>query len=513
MNPFTTLNRSILALGMLLSPSVAIERTQGSITPQQKDRVLAQCKPDTSHTDVLQWCHENALSVRSTFDTSTGLEYIEFTKEQSVTEVISACEASKLFEFAEPDYPLSAYLTPNDRGLTTGQTWGLFNTGQQRGLPDADIDAPEAWDYQNSAEDVVVAVIDSGIRYTHEDLEANLWQNPREIPDNGLDDDRNGIIDDRFGYNAVNNSGDPWDDDGHGTSVSGVIGAVGNNRIGTTGVAWTVQMMTLKFLDSNGEGRTSDAISCIDYALSHGAQVINASWGGNGRSRSLERAIRRAQARNVLFVTAAGNDNVNIDRDPDYPASYRLSNIITVGSTTRTDRPSTVSNFGMDTVDLFAPGSQIYTCRASSDRAYGFSSGTSLAAPFVSGAVALMIAADSTLSSFELTQALLESVDPLPSLDGLAISEGRLNLARALSLVSPDPAPSSPQIQIQRTGTEFSLHLQASPNQAFLLEASEDFQDWRGVQRIQADSTGKTETVLSHDPTDLAQYFRVRPLN
>lgn len=513
MNRFARLYSSCLALGLLLASNFVSEHAFGSVTSLPKDRVLAQCKPETSHAEVLQWCHDHGLTVQSSYNSRTGLEYIEFTREQTLAEVIAACESSELFEFAEPDYLLSASLTPNDQGLTSGQTWGLLNTGQQRGLPDADIDAPEAWDYQNSAEEVIVAVIDSGIRYTHEDLEANLWENPDEIPDNGLDDDRNGVVDDRYGYNAVNNSGDPWDDDGHGTSVSGVIGAVGNNRIGTTGVAWKVQMMSLKFLDSDGEGRTSDAISCIDYALFHGAQVINASWGGNGRSRSLERAIRRAQARNVLFVTAAGNDNANIDQAPDYPASYRLSNIITVGSTTRTDRPSSVSNFGMNTVDLFAPGSQIYTCRASSDHAYGFSSGTSLAAPFVTGAVALMIAIDSSLGPFELTQALLDSVDPLPSLDGLAISGGRLNLARALSMVSSDPAPASPQLQIRRQGTELFLQLVGNPNQAFLLEESNDFGTWRGIQRLQADADGQTQTPLLHEPAEPIRYFRIRPLN
>lgn len=516
MKRFARLRTLALRVGFMIVASFAPLATQASITSQVSDdgrRVLAQCKPETTHTEVLEWCQSHALDVQTSYDSSHGLEYIQVPAGVSLENTIRECEISGLFEFAEPDYLLSASLTPNDRGLTTGQTWGLVNTGQQRGLPDADIDAPEAWAIRSSAEDVVVAVIDSGIRYTHEDLEANLWQNSAEIPDNGIDDDRNSVVDDRYGYNAVNHSGDPWDDDGHGTSVSGVIGAVGDNRVGTTGVAWKVQLMALKFLDSDGQGRTSDAISCIDYALLHGAQVINASWGGNGRSRSLERAIRRAQARNVLFVTAAGNDGANIDRAPDYPASYRLSNVITVGASTRTDRPSSASNFGMDTVDLFAPGSQIYTCSASSDRAYGFSSGTSLAAPFVTGAISLMIAADPTLSSFELTEALLGSVDQLTSLDGLAISEGRLNLAKALSLVSPESTQVSPRLGIRHEGADIHLDLQASPNQAFLLEASDDLSNWRGILRMQANSAGETTTTVSQTADQPSRFFRVRPLN
>jgi subtilisin family serine protease len=490
-----------------------VELTASPVESKEvRQSLLAQCKTSTSHADVIDWCDRHSLKLGHTFSSESGLEIIDIAPNQDSEQIVAMGLESGLFDYFEPNYPLMAYRIPNDRGLSLGQTWGLQNIGQQRGLPDADIDAPEGWDYRTSAEDIIVAVIDSGIRYTHEDLVSNLWQNKDEIPNNNRDDDRNGVVDDQFGYNAVNHSGDPWDDDGHGTSVSGVIGAVGDNRVGTAGVAWKVQLMALKFLDSEGQGLTSDAISCIDYALSHGANIINASWGGNGRSRSLERAIRRAQSRNVLFVTAAGNDHANIDRAPDYPASYSLSNIITVGSSTRTDNPSSASNFGRNSVDLFAPGSQIYTCKASSDRSYGFSSGTSLAAPFVTGTLALMIAADPGMSGFELTNHLLSSVDPLPALEGLAISEGRLNLAAALSLVSPEIQPKGPLLSILPIDSTIRLQLRASPNQAFLLEATSDFTSWRSVQRVQADIEGHSEIVISR-PEELAQFYRVRPLN
>ena len=489
------------------------ELTASPVAPKEAPQsLLAQCKPSTSHAEVTNWCEQHSLKLGHTFSKESGLEVIEIAPTQSSDLIVAMGLESGLFEFLEPNYPLKAYRVPNDRGLALGQTWGLQNIGQQRGLPDADIDAPEGWDYRTSAEEIIVAVIDSGIRYTHEDLISNLWQNKDEIPNNNRDDDRNGVVDDQFGYNAVNRSGDPWDDDGHGTSVSGVIGAVGDNRVGTAGVAWKVQLMALKFLDSDGQGLTSDAISCIDYALSHGANIINASWGGNGRSRSLERAIRRAQSRNVLFVTAAGNDHANIDRAPDYPASYSLSNIITVGSSTRTDNPSSASNFGKNTVDLFAPGSQIYTCKASGDRSYGFASGTSLAAPFVTGALALMIAADPGMSGFELTNHLLSSVDPLPALQGLAISEGRLNLAAALSLVSPEIQSVKPHLSMIAIDSMLRLELRASPNEAFLLERTSDFINWRSVQRVQANADGHEEIIISQ-PDEQSQFYRVRPLN
>ena len=232
----------------------------------------------------------------------------------------------------------------------------------------------------------------------------------------------------------------------------------------------------------------------------------------SGRSRSLERAIRRALARDVLFVTAAGNDNSDIDSQPDYPASYGLSNVITVGASTRRDQPSSASNFGMESVDLFAPGSQIYTCNSASDRSYGFASGTSLAAPFVTGALALMIASDPSLSGFELTDYLLRSVDPLPTLDGLARSEGRLNLASALSMISPAPEPASPSLALKVSGGDLILELSALPEEAYLLETSDTLDSWRSFRRLQADQAGKASLLLAPS-TASSQFFRIRRLN
>ncbi len=505
--------RNRLLISLLALAGAAVEPAFGSIRerPQWHPSYLLQCLPDSRHQDVVDWCRQHSLPLRSRFDAATGLAVVENAKGHTLAAVEQLAQASGLFEFVEPDYPLQAHRLPNDSGLATGRNWGLLNIGQRRGVPDADIDAPEGWDYRTSAADVIVAVIDSGIRYTHEDLRANLWKNQGEIPNNNRDDDRNGVVDDYVGYNAVDHSGDPWDHDGHGTAVSGVVGAVGNNRIGIAGVAWEVQIMALKFLDTDGQGRTSDAIACIDYALAHGANVINASWGGNGRSRSLERAIRRARFADVLFVTAAGNDHSDIDRAPDYPASYSLANIITVGSSTRTDRPSRASNFGMDSVDLFAPGFQIYTCNGSGDRAYGYASGTSLAAPYVTGALALMIAADPGISSFELTSHLLNSVDTNPNFDGLSRSGGRLNLASALSRILPKPESVDHGLRIVRLGSRLALRMQTTPDQPFLLESSRDLHQWRGIQRVQAGPSGQLAVEL--DETDeTALFYRVRPL-
>jgi subtilisin family serine protease len=192
--------------------------------------------------------------------------------------VIQQYQTSGLVEYAQFDFIYHAFITPNDP-LFTNQ-WALNNTGQPGGTPDADIDAPEGWDIQSQAPNIVVAVTDTGARLTHEDLTENLWVNAGEIPGNGIDDDGNGYKDDVHGINAITESGDPSDDAGHGTHVAGIIGARGNNDKGVSGVAWQLKLMILKWLDSEGEGSDADALECLEYAKNKGAQIVNASWGG-----------------------------------------------------------------------------------------------------------------------------------------------------------------------------------------------------------------------------------------
>ena len=495
---------ALLGIILFLSSSITNAHPPGA-------RFLCQRQPDRAAAEVLTWCNQHGFTTDWSPSEEWGLSTIIAPQIGHDIPFENLAMATGLFEYVEPDFPLRAARLSNDQAFQSGQTWALQNTGQQRGRDDADIDAPEAWEYRTSAANIVVAVIDSGIRYTHEDLASNMWRNPGEIPDNNRDDDRNGVIDDVHGYNPFAGNGDPWDDDGHGTAVAGVIGAVGNNRIGTVGVAWEIQLMALKFLDGEGGGFTSHAVASIDYALSQGADIINASWGGNGRSRSLERAIRRASMRGVLFVTAAGNDGINIDQDPDYPASYPLSNIITVGSTSRLDRPDSFSNFGRNTVELFAPGSQIFTCGSASDRSYTYTNGTSLAAPFVTGALALMLAESPDSTGFELTENLLSAVDPVTSLRPLSISGGRLNLASALATVSPPLSPPTP-LSIQPSQAGVNLTMTTSPNKAFLLEVSDDLVNWRGSQRVESDNNGQIH-VEEETAGKRSAFFRLQPLS
>jgi len=329
-------------------------------------------------------------------------------------------------EYAEPNYIVHTNATyPNDPRFP--ELWGLHNTGQTGGTPDADIDAPEAWDITTGSEEIVVASIDTGVDYTHEDLAANMWMNPGENPiPNGVDDDGNGFIDDIYGYDFYNDDSAPMDDNGHGTHTSGTIGARGNNGKGVVGVCWNVQIMALKFLSANGSGSTADAIKCIEYATMMGAHLSNNSWGGGGASQSLAIAIWKGP----LFIAAAGGSGGNTDVNPHYPSSYRLRNIISVAATDHNDNKASSSNYGKRSVDLGAPGVNILSTLPGND--YNYYSGTSMAAPYVAGVAALIMSV-SGLSDLEVKRCILKSVDKLPDLNGKVRTGGRLNAEKAVA--------------------------------------------------------------------------------
>lgn len=212
-----------------------------------------------------------------------------------------------LFEYVEPDYVGEAVAVPSDLALVDGRLWGLHNFGQQGGKAGADIRAREAWESGAGTDGVIVAVVDTGVLATHQDLAQNMWINPDEISGNGLDDDGNGYVDDIHGINAITGGGDSTDDNNHGTHCAGTIGAVVDGGGPHVGVAWRARLMSLKFLGASGSGLVSDAIECIDYGISKGADILNNSWGGGGYFQALSDAIGRAEAKGILFVAAAGN--------------------------------------------------------------------------------------------------------------------------------------------------------------------------------------------------------------
>ncbi|MCP5105013.1 MAG: S8 family serine peptidase, partial [bacterium] len=291
-----------------------------------------------------------------------GRVYVLLKSETQTTQQMQA-ELANLAQVADvsPNYKVTADTTiPNDPRFN--ELWGLHNTGQTGGTADVDIDAPEAWDNTTGGADVIVAVIDSGIDYNHPDLAANTWVNPGEIPD-GLDNDGNGYIDDIHGINAITGSGDPMDDNGHGTHCSGTIGGRGNNGIGVAGVNWNVKIMGTKFLNSSGSGNSANAIECIDYIIdqkiNHGQNIvsINASYGGGGYSTAVKDAIDAAGTAGIVFCASAGNAYTNNDATPHYPSSYTSSNIISV---TAVDHyGNQYYNYGAVSVDIAAPGRNI----------------------------------------------------------------------------------------------------------------------------------------------------------
>ena len=299
---------------------------------------------------------------------------------------------SSVLAYAEPNYIVRASVEPNDPSFADGSLWGLNNVGQSGGVADVDIDAAEGWDRRRSAAGVVVAVIDTGINYLHEDLVANLWINEGEIPGNGIDDDGNGFVDDVHGINAVEGDGDPFDDHGHGTHCAGTIGAVGNNGVGVVGVAWEVELMALKFLRADGSGSVADAVVCVEYAVAMGADILSNSWGGGGYSQALAEAIGMTKEAGVAFVAAAGNSARDTDVTLNYPSGYESSNVVSVAALDRSGLLAPYSNFGVQSVDIGAPGSAILSCWIGGSDAYKTISGTSMATPHVSGVLALVLA-------------------------------------------------------------------------------------------------------------------------
>src|SRR5213594_5069122 len=337
--------------------------------------------------------------------------------------------------YAEPNWIVDAQVVPSDPSFSS--LWGLNNTGQSGGIPDADIDAPEAWDITTGSSDVVVAVIDTGVDYNHQDLSANMFRNELDCNSNGIDDDGNGLVDDCFGIDTANNDSNPMDDatPGHGTHVSGTIGAVGNNAVGVVGVNWAVRLLACKFLGATGSGTTADAIDCLEYVKlmkDRGVNIVatNNSWGGGGFSQALFDAIEAHRARGILFIVAAGNELSNNDTTPSYPASYSLSNILAVAATTRTDALASFSNFGRRSVHLGAPGSEILS--TTPGNTYSIFSGTSMATPHVTGVAALLAAQDPTRDWRAIKNLILAGGDTLPSLVN-TITQKRLNARGALT--------------------------------------------------------------------------------
>lgn len=379
-------------------------------------------------------------------------------KAQTVEQIVKSLKADPNVEYAEPNYIVKKQSTGVEgKELTFNEIQGMkaqhksANSGMMSksgvntssvGMyyqSDAPIQVEQAWATMSVSSYVpVVAVIDTGVDYNHEVFtEANaIWRNTGEIASNGIDDDGNGYIDDVRGWNFVNNTNNPMDDEDHGTHVAGIILGITQDIFASTIANAKIKIMPLKFLDSNGSGATSDAIEAVYYAVQNGASIINASWGGGGYSKALEDAIIEAYNNKVTFVAAAGNASTNNDSSPTYPSNYGVSNIISIAATSDSDNMASFSNYGKQTVDIASPGVSILSTLP--NNSYAYASGTSMATPIVAGIVALMEReAAKPINGYQASQILFGqgSNTNVGNITGKVTTDSRVNVFKAVSYV------------------------------------------------------------------------------
>ena len=362
------------------------------------------------------------------------IQHIKLKDDASFIEAIGRYQSEPEVEYVEPNYRVVNEDFPNDPRFN--ELWGLFNTGQTGGTAGADINAPSAWSITTGNSNVVVAVIDSGVDYTHKDLAANMWINQAEYNGvTGVDDDGNGYVDDIYGINVLNQTGKPMDDNGHGTHVSGIIGAVGNNSVGVVGVNWGVKMLACKFLNSNGVGFVDGAIECLQYVRTlkdKGVNIIatNNSWGSDGYSQALYDAIKAQK--DIIFSASAGNKQIDLTGPlSHYPAKFYLPNIVAAAATDKNDAKAWFSNFGRRTVHVGAPGDYILSTIPGNN--YDFMVGTSMATAHVTGLAALIKSQNMNRDWIAVKNLVLSGGDPIPSMTGKTITGNRISAYGSLT--------------------------------------------------------------------------------
>jgi len=410
--------------------------------------LLVQFRTGSSDDDRDGCCRKVGLGAIDKYKIVDGLALIHVSSGDPVA-AMAALQAEPSVLRTGLNYLMTTQVVPNDPLF--GSTWGMNNTASQLN----DIDAPQAWDIYTGDPNYRVAVIDTGIDFNHPDLQGNIWVNPGEIANDGIDNDGNGYIDDVRGWNFVTNTNNPQDGNGHGTHVSGTIAAKGNNGIGVAGVAWNAKIVPLKFLSDTGSGTTANAIKAIDYCTANGIKLSNNSWGGGLFDSLLLQAITNAGAADHLFIAAAGNSALNIDVSLSYPASYNLSNMVNVASTTNTGTLSVFSNFGVGTVQVAAPGSNIFSTWPvaltvlGQPNGYNSISGTSMATPHVTGLAALLRGKMPSWTATQVRSAILGSTKPLTALAGKVGREGIISAYNALLGTNVEAIP--PTVNAVRT--------------------------------------------------------------
>src|SRR5215207_6125660 len=426
-------------------------RTPATLDEEGEPEVLVRFKPGVSEERMQEIAASLNDRVEDEIESVEGLTAIDDLDDEEAARVAEEYASLPEVEYAEPNFRIEADPIgvsrsfgfsgrsaeslpaggPNDPLL--GEQWGLVNTGQRNGRAEADISAFAAWDKTKGSRKVVVAVLDSGVDYTHPDLAGNMWHRPADLE--MYVDPQLGLMDDSEGFSAVESERDPMDENGHGTHCAGIVGAEGDNNLGIAGVNWHVEIMPLKFMGRGGFGSTKDAIEAINYVIARkkdgiNVRVISASWGSQSRSKALEDVIRKAGEADILFVAAAGNDGADADKRPHYPSGYKLPNVLSVAALDRRDELTSFSNYGAKGVHVAAPGKEILSTWLGGE--YEEHSGTSMATPFVAGVAGLVLSVEPSLSVKELRDRLVNTVDKLDSLQGKVVSGGRVNAARAV---------------------------------------------------------------------------------
>jgi YD repeat-containing protein len=353
--------------------------------------------------------------------------------------VATALRASTLIDFAEPNYLIAADQLGGTHDPRFNEQWALYNSGGTAGKAGADIGVVGMWPIARGSARTIIAVIDSGVDFTHPDLQANQWHDPREAI-NAKDDDRNGFTDDPSGWDFVADSGTTTDPNGHGTAVAGIIAARGNNGVGIAGVMWEAGLLSLRVLDGAGTGDVAAAVEALDYATAKGALVINCSWGTSENSAALADAVERAGRRGALVVASAGNRGLNIDTAPHYPAAYDLPNIISATATDELDDPTSWSNWGATRVSVAAPGLEVLTTKAGGE--YEAVSGSSASAALATGVAGLLKTLNPHLTVEQLRTSIVSGVRPVPALTGKVYAGGVINAGGALDALRAEVARS-----------------------------------------------------------------------
>lgn len=426
---FRELNKAGDILHKNMPESVSISPSN----PYTQNQILVRFKDKVSANDIAAAHAKMSASIVRKYNIVKNLQLVKLTPGMSVMDAIELYSANDNVFYAEPNYKVHALMIPNDPFFDS--LWSLLNTGQNGGIPNADINVAPVWDLTTGNNNIVVVVIDTGIDYAHQDLAVNMWKNIADCNDNGSDDDGNGYIDDCYGVDTINNDSDPLDDNGHGTHVAGIIGSKGNNGIGTTGVNWNISLMACKCLDKYGEGSVAEAVDCLEYVKAmrdRGVNVIatNNSWGGTGFSQALHDAIDVHRKAGILFIAASGNFSSDNDAYPDFPASFYIPNIISVAATDETDDIAFFSNDGRQSVHIGAPGHDILSTTIGNS--FLRLSGTSMAAPQVAGVAALMKAQEQGRDWISIKNLIIAGGESIPSLEN-TISQKRLDAYGAIT--------------------------------------------------------------------------------